>query len=156
MIDVDEFKHVNDTHGHLQGDAVLRVVAGTLRELAQSTGIIGRYAGDEFVVLLPHTPADEAARARRAHSQHGAPRRRFRCASAPARSRSRSRSASSARAPEHTDFDALFEAADRALYEAKRRGRDTVVSAAEAEQASHEPTINLKQFVGREGGDRSG
>jgi len=61
VIDVDEFKHVNDTHGHLQGDAVLRVVAGTLREIAATHGVIGRYAGDEFVILLPHTPIDEAA-----------------------------------------------------------------------------------------------
>ena len=148
-IDVDEFKNVNDTHGHLQGDAVLRVVTGTLRELAQSTGIIGRYAGDEFLVLLPHTPADEAAElAERI-------RNTVRRASAPLRERSGSISVTlsigvvGAR-PEHVDFDTLFEAADRALYEAKRRGRDTVISAAETEHESKEPTVNLKQFVGRE------
>src|SRR6185503_11919777 len=61
VIDVDEFKQVNDNHGHLQGDAVLRVVAGTLRELASATGVVARYAGDEFVILLPHTPLNEAA-----------------------------------------------------------------------------------------------
>src|SRR5439155_9998374 len=60
VIDVDEFKHVNDNHGHLQGDAVLRVVAGTLRELAATAGVVGRYAGDEFVILLQYTPIDEA------------------------------------------------------------------------------------------------
>ena len=149
VIDVDEFKNVNDTHGHLQGDAVLRVVAGTLRELATSTGIIGRYAGDEFVILLPHTPADEAAEL--AERVRATVRRAF----VPLRERSGSISVTlsigvvGARA-EHTDFDSLFEAADRALYEAKRRGRDTVVSASESEEASREPAINLKQFVGRE------
>lgn len=148
-IDVDEFKNVNDTHGHLQGDAVLRVVTGTLRELAQSTGIIGRYAGDEFLVLLPHTPADEAAElAERI-------RNTVRRAAIPLRERSGSISVTlsvgvAGARPEHRDFDGLFETADRALYEAKRRGRDTVVSAAETEQDSKEPTINLKQFVGRE------
>ncbi|HEY9229992.1 MAG TPA: diguanylate cyclase, partial [Gemmatimonadaceae bacterium] len=149
VVDVDEFKHVNDTHGHLQGDAVLRVVAGTLRELAQSTGIIGRYAGDEFVILLPHTPPEEAAEL--AERIRGTVRR----ASVPLRERSGSISVTlsmgvvGARA-EHGDFDSLFEAADKALYEAKRRGRDTVVSSSDGEEDSHEPTINLKQFVGRE------
>jgi diguanylate cyclase (GGDEF)-like protein len=149
VIDVDEFKQVNDSQGHLQGDAVLRVVAGTLRELAAPTGIIGRYAGDEFVILLPHTPADEAAEL--AERIRGTVRR----ASVPLRERSGSISVTlsigvvGAR-PEHTDFDALFEAADRALYEAKRRGRDSVVSASESEEANHEPSLNLKQFVGRE------
>jgi diguanylate cyclase (GGDEF)-like protein/putative nucleotidyltransferase with HDIG domain len=149
VIDVDEFKHVNDTHGHLQGDAVLRVVAGTLRELAQSAGIIGRYAGDEFVILLPHTPADEAAEmAERI-------RNTVRRASVPLRERSGSISVTlsigvAAARAEHRDFDSLFEAADRALYDAKRRGRDTVISASHDAEASREPTINLKQFVGRE------
>ncbi|MGH7619456.1 MAG: diguanylate cyclase domain-containing protein, partial [Gemmatimonadaceae bacterium] len=149
VIDVDEFKHVNDSHGHLQGDAVLRVVAGTLRELAASTGIIARYAGDEFVILLPHTPVEEAAEL--AERIRGTVRR----ASVPLRERSGSISVTlsmgvvGARS-EHHDFDALFEAADKALYEAKRRGRDTVVSTAEGEEANREPALNLKQFVGRE------
>jgi len=149
VIDVDEFKKVNDAHGHLQGDAVLRVVTGTLRELAASTGIIGRYAGDEFVILLPHAPAEEAAElAERI-------RVTVRHASVPLREHSGSSSVTlslgvaGARA-EHRDFDALFAAADRALYEAKRRGRDTVVSATEAEEGEHAPTIDLKQFVGRD------
>jgi diguanylate cyclase (GGDEF)-like protein len=149
VIDVDEFKQVNDNHGHLQGDAVLRVVAGTLRELAAATGVVARYAGDEFVILLPHTPANEAAElAERIRSTVGS-------SAIPLRERSGSISVSlsigvvGAR-PDHADFDALFEAADRALYEAKRRGRDTVVSATEGEEPSLEPTINLQHFVGRE------
>lgn len=149
VIDVDEFKQVNDRHGHLQGDVVLRVIAGTLRELAASTGIIGRYAGDEFVILLPHAAADEAGElAERIRAT-------VRRTSIPLRERSGSISATlsigvaSARA-EHRDFDALFAAADRAMYDAKRHGRDTVVSASEREHAAHGQAINLKHFVGRE------
>ena len=149
VIDVDEFKKVNDTHGHLQGDAVLRVVAGTLREIAAASGVVARYAGDEFVVLLPHTPVNEAAElAERIRTTVGR-------TAIPLRERSGSITVSlsigvAAARPEHTNFDNLFEAADRALYEAKRRGRDTVVSATEGAQPSLEPTINLQQFVGRE------
>jgi diguanylate cyclase (GGDEF)-like protein len=149
VIDVDEFKQVNDNHGHLQGDAVLRVVAGTLRELASATGVVARYAGDEFVILLPHTPLNEAAElAERIRSTVGR-------TAIPLRERSGSISVSLsigvvAARSDHADFDGLFEAADRALYEAKRRGRDMVVSASESEEPSREPSINLLQFVGRE------
>lgn len=149
VIDVDEFKRVNDQHGHLQGDVVLRVIAGTLRELAASTGIIGRYAGDEFVILLPHAALDEAGElAERIRAT-------VRRTSIPLRERSGSTSATlsigvAGARPEHRDFDALFAVADRAMYEAKRRGRDTVVSAGEAESTSQGPAIHLKHFVGRE------
>ncbi len=149
VIDVDEFKHVNDSYGHLQGDAVLRLVAGTLRELASSVGVVGRYAGDEFVILLPHTGLKEAAElAERIRAT-------VRRTSIPLRDRAGSFSISlsigvaEARA-EHAEFDALFESADRALYEAKRRGRDTVVAADELDQGALEPSINLRHFVGRE------
>jgi diguanylate cyclase (GGDEF)-like protein len=149
VIDVDEFKHVNDTHGHLQGDAVLRIVAGTLRELAASVGLVGRYAGDEFVILLPHTAIKEAAElAERIRTT-------VRRTSIPLRERSGSISISlsigvAEARDDHHDFDGLFEASDRALYEAKRRGRDAIVSASEIDEAQREPTIDLKNFVGRD------
>jgi diguanylate cyclase (GGDEF)-like protein/PAS domain S-box-containing protein len=59
VLDVDDLKGINDVHGHLAGDAVLRAVAGTLRARLRSTDVAGRMGGDEFAVLLPR--ADEAA-----------------------------------------------------------------------------------------------
>lgn len=62
LVDLDSFKSVNDSYGHLAGDAVLRAVAGVLGDV--EGGIVGRYgshAGDEFLLLLPGATADEAA-----------------------------------------------------------------------------------------------
>lgn len=55
MLDVDYFKRINDSHGHVIGDAVLRQIADTLREACRTTERIGRYGGEEFCVMLPET-----------------------------------------------------------------------------------------------------
>lgn len=60
MIDVDRFKYINDTYGHLSGDIVLKRVAQILREGIRAKDILGRYGGDEFVICLPETSFDEA------------------------------------------------------------------------------------------------
>lgn len=53
ILDIDEFKSVNDTHGHLVGDAVLRAVADVLRRATRPFDVAGRWAGDEFIAILP-------------------------------------------------------------------------------------------------------
>lgn len=58
LVDIDHFKAVNDTYGHLAGDTVLRAVSDTIREHLRSYDVAGRFGGEEFVVLLPQ--ADEA------------------------------------------------------------------------------------------------
>ena len=61
MVDIDNFKRVNDTHGHLQGDRVLTQVGAVLRELARATDTPARYGGEELAVILPQTDAERAA-----------------------------------------------------------------------------------------------
>ena len=60
LIDIDYFKAVNDTHGHLVGDMVLRAVSDVLREQLRSYDVAGRFGGEEFVVLLPQTGEADA------------------------------------------------------------------------------------------------
>jgi diguanylate cyclase (GGDEF)-like protein len=59
--DIDHFKAINDTHGHEAGDAVLKGVAASLRQHIRSTDRVGRYGGEEFMVLLPETSVEDAA-----------------------------------------------------------------------------------------------
>jgi len=61
FIDLDHFKAVNDTYGHEVGDNVLRGVAGVFRENIRGTDFVGRYGGEEFVLVLPETTLDDAA-----------------------------------------------------------------------------------------------
>ncbi len=65
LLDLDHFKHVNDTHGHSAGDAVLVHVARLLRANMREADIPGRWGGEEFLVLLPHATEMQAARAAR-------------------------------------------------------------------------------------------
>ena len=60
MLDVDGFKSINDTYGHLAGDKVLKAIAASIRESIRDFDIAGRYGGDEFIVALPNTVAGDA------------------------------------------------------------------------------------------------
>ncbi|GGY63366.1 tetratricopeptide repeat-containing diguanylate cyclase [Pseudoduganella albidiflava] len=58
LLDVDHFKHINDTHGHAAGDAVLKTIAANLRETLRETDMIVRWGGEEFLAFLPAVPRD--------------------------------------------------------------------------------------------------
>jgi diguanylate cyclase (GGDEF)-like protein len=62
FIDLDRFKQVNDTHGHLTGDKVLQKIAGLLQGAIRGTDMLARYGGDEFAVFLPNTNEEHALR----------------------------------------------------------------------------------------------
>jgi diguanylate cyclase (GGDEF)-like protein/putative nucleotidyltransferase with HDIG domain len=147
VIDVDQFKAVNDNYGHLTGDDALRLVAGVIREHLRPGQYVGRYAGDEFVVLFPGLGGDAARgvadKIRATTGTLPIPVRE-----SPGQSMNVTLSIGVATAPLHGEtFEALFTAADRALFDAKRDGRDKVVLAGAA--AEGRPQLSFARFVGR-------
>jgi len=128
MMDVDNFKRVNDTSGHAAGDTTLRLVADVLASSIREVDICARYGGDEFALLLPHTPLDsgtlvlERIQKKLRAARAGWP--------SEAQAVSLSIGIASSQDTEIKTSDQLLEAADVALYEAKRQGKDRVVAAA--------------------------
>jgi len=122
-VDLDDFKSVNDRHGHQTGDAVLRLVAEATRRAVRLTDIVGRLGGDEFAVLMPETdgPVAEAAAARLLESI----RTGFRGTPSVTASIGVVSAPNASAGP-----DALLRRADEAMYQAKRGGKDRVVQVA--------------------------
>jgi len=60
MLDIDYFKNINDSYGHQAGDACLVALASLLKDLSRSVDTCARYGGDEFIIILPQTPPDNA------------------------------------------------------------------------------------------------
>ena len=147
VIDVDHFKLVNDTYGHLQGDDVLRAVVAILRQSLRNGDVIGRYGGDEFVVLLPRTGLDMARDiAERLRSSVEKEPITLRGKGGAAISVTLSIGTAAAEPDDH--IEAVFAAADRALYDAKRAGRNAVAVAGQSND-SQRPQLHLNRFVGR-------
>jgi diguanylate cyclase (GGDEF)-like protein len=125
MFDIDYFKNINDVHGHLAGDTVLRELASLLKAVVRKDELLARYGGEEFAIVLPETDRDAAAlaceRLRWAVENHSFV---YHSARLPV-TVSVGVAISSA---ETTGPDELFRAADANLYEAKRAGRNRVVS----------------------------
>jgi diguanylate cyclase (GGDEF)-like protein len=126
MIDLDSFKPVNDTHGHLAGDRFLREIAGTIRKQLRGNDLACRYGGDEFCLLLPESDLD-AARATAERIRDAISQRIVVMEGAALRTTA---SIGVAVFPEHDEgsLRSLLEHADEALYRAKRGGRDRVES----------------------------
>lgn len=122
MVDIDRFKGLNDRHGHATGDTVLRAVAGAIAATVRAEDTPARYGGEEFAVILRRASAPQAAEV--------AERVRRAVASIPPDRLGVDLpvtvSVGVATAEQEEDISAVIERADRALYVAKRRGRDRV------------------------------
>jgi len=123
MLDIDDFKTVNDTYGHVTGDRVLRAVARALETELRETDVLCRYGGEEFTVILGHTPAsqvhDVAERLRRAVGRlHEVD---------PSVPSPVTASFGGATLRPDERHDSLIDRADGALYRAKRAGKNNVV-----------------------------
>lgn len=125
MVDIDHFKRVNDTWGHPAGDQVIRSMAWLLKQRLRGTDVVGRYGGEEFVVMLPGSALAEARQLLDAIRQdfgcivHEAAGQRFQC----------SFSAGVAQWANGESADAVLNRADALLYQAKTAGRNRVAPA---------------------------
>lgn len=124
IIDLDHFKQINDCHGHLVGDKVLRQLGTIFRDHFRGTDIVGRCGGEEFLVLLPDTGAEEA---RMPLEKLAAKVRAAEFQDQKGNSLAISFSAGVTQLNDEDDsFDAVFARADHALYRAKESGRDRI------------------------------
>jgi diguanylate cyclase (GGDEF)-like protein len=129
MADMDQLKPVNDQLGHTVGDRAIAAVAGVIRGELRETDFGARYGGDEFVILLPHTGADEG----RVLAERVCARLRDTVLEASGRRVPIGASFGVACLPDDAGDGAaeeLVRAADAALYRAKRGGRGRVATAA--------------------------
>ncbi|MCK3826246.1 diguanylate cyclase [Pseudomonas sp. W2Aug9] len=127
LIDIDHFKTINDTYGHVTGDIVLRQLSKVLRQNLRATDLAGRYGGDEFCVILPDMPLNRATEVMEAlrdrfnalaYAQDPALRVSLSIGLAPYQ-------------PTHADSIGWLNDADQALYEAKSSGRNRVTAVQE-------------------------
>lgn len=130
MVDLDKFKEVNDSMGHIEGDLVVARVGRVLEEHCRHSNVVARYGGDEFVILMPETTLEQAMvlseRLRGALA-----------VDALLQQRSLTGSFGVAAHPLHGESpDAILQAADSALYRAKHRGGNCVETAALAQNAA--------------------
>ena len=136
LVDLDTFKEVNDSHGHDRGDAVLQSVAYEMRKQLRSFELMYRLGGEEFLIVLPGVDLETgemlAGRMRDAVEQ-----------TRPAGIPATISLGVSAASGEQVDYDTLFRAADAALYEAKRAGRNRVVAAPPAASDLPEPNTAM-------------
>ena len=122
MLDLDHFKRINDAHGHARGDLVLKQTTSAVQSTLRTGDIVGRFGGEEFVILLPGADLRQAMgaaeRCRAAVAKMEIPDAPYLSVTA---------SVGVAAFPEHgEDLDGLLKASDRAMYTAKGNGRNRI------------------------------
>ena len=143
MVDLDNFKSVNDTFGHNAGDQVLQAFATLLMENSREEDLIARWGGEEFIMMLPGTSATEATgfgeRLRHRLEEITFPDSGIRLTAS---------FGVSAYQPGETSTN-FIDRADQALYEAKRLGKNQVIMLADEDKQIEEEKQKLLRFVNR-------
>ena len=123
MVDIDDFKQVNDRYGHLKGDEAIKSLATTLRKTIRSIDVASRYGGEEFTVILPQTDKEDAHRIAKRLCESFAIE-----GAAQLEIPSLTISVGLSSFPEDAEtINGLIESADRALYQAKHSGKNRVI-----------------------------
>lgn len=122
FIDLDHFKTVNDTFGHEAGDVILKTVGKILQKLTRQVDIVGRYGGEEFLVILPSTPLEQGvAFAQKVRQSIEKFKFIYKNERIPV-----TVSCGVSERKNHQNQDAAIQMADKMLYEAKTDGRNRV------------------------------
>lgn len=127
VLDLDRFKSINDTWGHQSGDRVLKAFAVNIRRNIRATDIFGRFGGEEFMIIMPDTPADVARETARRLCR-AVKQLAVSCDGDTVRF-TVSIGVAGTWCVDDPDLDAITHAADKALYRAKQDGRDRFVTA---------------------------
>jgi diguanylate cyclase (GGDEF)-like protein len=141
MADLDDFKSVNDTFGHSAGDQVLQAFATLLKENSRQEDLAARFGGEEFIMMLPSTGAEEAAvlgERVRCHWQE---------MTSPGFSIQVTASFGVAAYQPGDTVDSFIERADQALYDAKMMGKNQVVVGQDTTEQVEEETRKLAHFL---------
>ncbi len=136
LIDIDDFKKINDEHGHLVGDGILRGLGAFLRQNLRDSDFPARYGGEEFICLLPSADLTQASLAGEKIREH--------LATSKLRSKKMGVSlqitvsigVATLSEDEDENIDSLIKRADKALYQAKRNGKNQLVNESEIETAT--------------------
>ncbi|MGE4418464.1 MAG: diguanylate cyclase [Sulfurimonas sp.] len=120
LIDIDYFKLVNDTHGHLLGDLVLKEFAAILKENIRDTDFVGRWGGEEFIIVCPQTD-EKGALALAEHLRNSIEASSFTAVE------KKTASFGISTCQKNDDIASIIDNADKALYRAKNNGRNQVV-----------------------------
>jgi two-component system cell cycle response regulator len=124
LADLDSFKSINDTHGHIGGDALLQQFAGILKTVIRSSDICGRLGGDEFLLVITHVEADAIIKTVEGFREKMA-EKRFEIGNEKV-TITASFGIAGFSGKEILDFTMLVRSADKALYAAKRAGRNLI------------------------------
>jgi len=149
LLDIDHFKIINDSFGHLAGDETLRHFAGFLKDSFRKSDIVCRYAGDEFVIIIPHSSAKKGIGCSERFIKRLA-KKEFSIKSVGSMVKLSVSIGVASFPDDGTEADELFDVADKGLYKAKAKGGNVVVRDRKLKEPEENIVLNFAKFIGRD------